>query len=54
MKILYLIIAVSEKSDKKEFNITAMSGHSSFKNINLKSKWLKKEVNLLILIQMIT
>ena len=23
--------AVGEKSDKKEFNITAMSGHSSFK-----------------------
>ena len=41
--------AVGEKSDKKEFNITAISGHSSFKNINFKSTWVKersKSINI--------
>ena len=41
--------AAGEKFETKEFNVTANSGHSSFQDINFKSKWVKersKSINI--------
>ena len=37
-------VAVGEKPGNLEFNINAISGHSSFKNLIPNTTWIKKEV----------
>ncbi len=40
--------ALGDKTEEKEFNVTAKTGNSSFNKINLGTDWLKKGLNNII------